>query len=168
MDVADQALVLRLLDEHGARLVLYAQQWCEWPEDVVQEAFIRLVQQRPVPENVVGWLYRVVRNGAISHLRSDGRRVKHETAAGAVREAWFKQSHDEAIDGAAAAEALRALPMNEREVIVLRLWSGMSFEEIGQLVGKSTSTVHRWYESGLVALRKNWSESCANPKTRAN
>ena len=54
MHVADQELVSRLLDEHGARLVLYMQQWCEWPEDVVQEAFIRLVQQRPVPENVVG------------------------------------------------------------------------------------------------------------------
>jgi predicted RNA polymerase sigma factor len=37
-------------------------------EDVVQEAFIRLVQQRPVPENVVGWWYRVVRNGRIRAL----------------------------------------------------------------------------------------------------
>jgi RNA polymerase sigma factor (sigma-70 family) len=168
MHVADQELVSRLLDEHGARLVLYAQQWCEWPEDVVQEAFIRLVQQRPVPENVVGWLYRVVRNGAINHLRSDVRRSKHETTAGSVREGWFKQSHDEAMDGAAAAAALETLPMNEREVIVLRLWSGLGFEEIGQLVGKSKSTVHRWYETGLAALRKNWSESCPDPKTRTN
>jgi RNA polymerase sigma factor (sigma-70 family) len=168
MDVANQELVSRLLDEHGARLVLYAQQRCELPEDVVQEAFVRLVRQRPVPENVVGWLYRVVRNGSISQSRSDGRRLKHETAAGAVREAWFKQAHDEAIDGVAAARALESLPMNEREVIVLRLWSGLGFEEIGQLVGKSTSTVHRWYESGLATLRKNWSESCPNTKTRAN
>ena len=58
--------------------------------------------------------------------------------------------------------------MNEREVIVLRLWSGLGFEEIGQLVGKSTSTVHRWYETGLAGLRKNWSESCPDPKTRTN
>jgi RNA polymerase sigma factor (sigma-70 family) len=168
MDVSHQELVSRLLDEHGARLVLYAQQWCDLPEDVVQEAFIRLVRQRPVPDNVVGWLYRVVRNGAISQSRSDARRVKHEAAAGARREAWFKPSHDEAIDGAAAVVALETLPMNEREVVVLRLWSGMSFEEIGELVGKSTSTVHRWYETGLASLRKNWSESCANPKTQAN
>jgi RNA polymerase sigma factor (sigma-70 family) len=168
MQVADQELVSRLLNEHGPRLVLYAQQWCESPEDVVQEAFVQLVRQRPVPENVVGWLYRVARNGAISQSRSDARRVKHEAAAGARREVWFKQSNEEAIDGAAAVVALEALPLNEREVVVLRLWSGMSFEEIGRLVDKPTSTVHRWYETGITAMRKNWSESCVNPKTRAN
>ena len=54
MDVADHALLSRLVDEHGAALVLYAQQWCEAPEDVVQEAFIRLMRERPVPNNVVG------------------------------------------------------------------------------------------------------------------
>lgn len=168
MHGVDQELVSRLLGEHGGRLVLFAQQWCDGPEDVVQEAFIRLMRQRPAPENVVGWLYRVVWNGAISQSRSDARRVKHEAVAGARREAWFKPSNDEAIDGASAVAALETLPMNEREVVVLRLWSGMSFEEIGQLVGKSTSTVHRWYESGLASLRKNWSESWAKPKTRAD
>lgn len=38
-------ILTRLLDEHGAALVLYAQQWCDTPEDVVQEAFLALVRQ---------------------------------------------------------------------------------------------------------------------------
>ena len=46
MQVADQELLSRLLDEHGAALVLYAQQWSRSPEDVVQEAFIQLMRQR--------------------------------------------------------------------------------------------------------------------------
>jgi DNA-directed RNA polymerase specialized sigma24 family protein len=68
----------RLLDEHGAALVLYARQWCATPEDVVQEALLQLVTQRRRPDNVLGWLYRVVRNGAISTARGQSRRAQRE------------------------------------------------------------------------------------------
>jgi RNA polymerase sigma-70 factor (ECF subfamily) len=112
-------------------------------------------------------MYRVVRNGAISQSRSQGRRTRHEAAASAAREAWFT-STDDVLDGTAATAALELLPPQEREVVVLRLWSGMSFEEIASLVGKSTSTVHRWYETALGTMRKNWNESCPNPKTKTN
>jgi DNA-directed RNA polymerase specialized sigma24 family protein len=50
----------RLIDAHAAPLVLYARQWCGAPEDVVQEAFVKLVRQRRAPEDAVAWLYRVV------------------------------------------------------------------------------------------------------------
>jgi RNA polymerase sigma-70 factor (ECF subfamily) len=156
MQLIDHDVFSRLLDDHGAALVLFAQQWCAQPEDVVQEAFIQLMRQRPAPINIVGWLYRVVRNRAISQSRSENRRIRHETTAGANKQAWFCTFKDEALDSEAAVDALQNLPIDEREVIVLRLWSGLSFEEIGSLIGKSTSTAHRWYEVGLASLRENW------------
>ena len=69
MDAVGPEILARLLDEQGAALTLYARQWCDAPEDVVQEAFVHLAYERPVPSNIVGWLYRVVRNGAISAAR---------------------------------------------------------------------------------------------------
>ena len=60
----------RLIDAHAAPLVLYARQWCGTPEDVVQEAFIELVRQKRPPADVVAWLYRVVRNGALVVAKS--------------------------------------------------------------------------------------------------
>ena len=60
----------RLVDDHAAALVLYARQWCSAPEDVVQEAFIKLVGQGKPPANPLPWLYRVVRNGALTALRT--------------------------------------------------------------------------------------------------
>ena len=166
MDAADQATLSRLLDEHGASLVLYAQQWCHAPEDVVQEAFIRLMRQRPMPENIIGWLYRVVRNEAVSASRSSGRRARHEAAAGFNREPWFKPAGDDAIDASAAVAGLESLPVEQREAIVLRLWSRLSFDEIAELIGTSTSTAHRRYESGLAAMRENWNIPCHEEKTR--
>ncbi len=153
MHVADHELLSKLLDEHSAALVLYAQQWCAVPEDVVQEAFIQLMQQRPLPNNVVGWLYRVVRNGAVSASRAATRRDRHEASAARRRESWFTMSLDETIGADTATAALQLLPIEDREVIVLRIWGGRSFDEIGELIGKSTSTAHRRFEAALHSLR---------------
>ena len=64
----------RLIDCHAGALMLYARQWCAVPEDVVQEAFIKLVQQRTLPEDVLAWLYRVVRNRAMDAGKTSRRR----------------------------------------------------------------------------------------------
>jgi RNA polymerase sigma factor (sigma-70 family) len=147
-------LLTRLLAEHGATLVLYARQWCQSPEDVVQEALLRLMRESAVPENVVGWLYRVVRNGAISASRSHARRARHESAAAHEATPWFAANQEDVLDAAAATRALAALPLELRETIVLRLWGGQSFEQIAELTDASTSTAHRRYVAGLTALRE--------------
>jgi RNA polymerase sigma-70 factor (ECF subfamily) len=132
----------------------------------VQEAFIRLMQQSPAPGNVVAWLYRVVRNEAINSTRAAARRSHHEqSAATGGRDAWFVPSSDDAIDSRTAAAALESLPAEQREIIVLRIWGGQSFEEIADLIGKSTSTAHRRYEMGLESLRAKWSLSCLDKNT---
>jgi len=59
-------------------LVLLARQWCGTPEDVVQEAFLKLSAATPIPNHPAAWLFRVVRNAAVSAGRSERRRGKHE------------------------------------------------------------------------------------------
>jgi hypothetical protein len=78
----------RLIDAHAAALVQYARQWCGAPEDVVQEAFVKLVRQRRPPEDAVAWLYRVVRNGALDAAKMARRRQRRESAA-AKPVHWF-------------------------------------------------------------------------------
>ena len=103
----------RLLDEHGRGLVLYARQWCDTPEDVVQDALVLLVRQAARPENVVAWLYQVVRNGAISALRSAGRRARRETAVAHREESWFHPPESNRLDAEEATRALAGLPRTE-------------------------------------------------------
>jgi RNA polymerase sigma-70 factor (ECF subfamily) len=160
MGAVGAELLTRLLDQHGAALVLYAQQWCDTPDDVVQEAFLRLAQQKVAPGNVVGWLYRVVRNGAISASRSRARRRRHETAAAMRDEPWFRPSPGERLDADAATRALKQLPVDQRETIVARLWGGLTFDEIARLTKSSTSAVHRRYQAGLAALRERLGAAC--------
>src|SRR5437762_2272004 len=144
----------RLIDQHAPALILYARQWCAAPEDAVQEAFIKLSRERPPPANVLPWLYRVVRNGALSAARAARRRARHETVAAERQPAWFVPSDSSPLDAAQATRALERLPAEQREVIVAHLWGGLSFEQVAALVGCSPSTAHRWYAAGLSALRE--------------
>lgn len=160
-------LLGRLVDEHAAALVLYARQWCACPEDVVQEALLKLVGQRRPPDNLLPWLYRVVRNGAVSGGRAERRRRRHEAAAARVPP-WFAAEAASGLDAQAAAAALRGLPAEQREVIVAHLWGGLSFEQVAAVAGCSSSTAHRWYVAGLAALRERLGVSCPNdPTTRS-
>ena len=149
----------QLMAEQGGPLVLYARQWCGMPEDVVQETFIKLIQQRRTPEAVVPWLYRVTRHAAISAARSDQRRQRRESRA-AVGEAWF-QADDARLDATAATEALGELPIELRETVVARLWGGLTFDEIAELSSVSGATAHRRYTQGIDQLRERMSLPCS-------
>lgn len=63
-------------DSYAGPLVLYARQWldAQQAEDAVQEAFIDLLRQRSAPPNVRAWLYRGVRQTALSAIRAAQRR----------------------------------------------------------------------------------------------
>src|ERR1700730_2235632 len=137
MDGLSPEILTRLWNEYRAALVLYARQWCQGPEDVVQDAFLLLSRQAVAPENPVGWLYRVVRNRAINAARSGARKARRETAAASQARAWFEPGADDRLDAEAASEALKTLSADQREAIVARLWGGLSFEEIAQLGGVS-------------------------------
>jgi RNA polymerase sigma factor (sigma-70 family) len=150
-----------LVDAHAAPLMLYARQWCAAPEDVVQDAFLKLVRQRTPPGDPVAWLYTVVRNGALDAGKTARRRRLRESAAARpVR--WFVEPEVDGLDAETAVAALRRLPEEQREVIVARLWGGLSFEQIGAVAGCSASTAFRRYGAGVDSLRRRLGVPCPN------
>jgi RNA polymerase sigma-70 factor (ECF subfamily) len=164
-----------LIDRHAAALELYAQQWCDSAEDVVQEAFVTLASRSPLPFHPVAWLFRTVRNGALNAATASRRRRRYEARAAAAGPTWFEPhpagpSAD--VDAESAGAALAQLPIDQREVLVAHLWGGLTFEEIADLIGTSSSSAHRSYHAGLVALRERLGVPCPTktntPSRRAN
>jgi RNA polymerase sigma-70 factor (ECF subfamily) len=151
----------RLIDLHGRALVLCARQRCTEPEDVVQEAFLKLAGQTRMPDDPVAWLYRVVRNGAIDSGKLARRRKRRESAA-ARPTSWFIEPEIDGLDAETAVAALERLTPEEREVIVARHWGGLSFEQIAMVVGCSSSTAFRRYSSGVDQLRERLGVLCPN------
>jgi RNA polymerase sigma factor (sigma-70 family) len=147
------AMLGELVDRHAAALVLFARQFCRSPEDVVQEAFVQLARQAVAPDEPAAWLFRVVRNGALSALRGERRRRKHEVAAAMRKSNWFLPAETSRVDADWAGEALGELALDQREIVVAHLWGGLTFQQIAELAGVSSATAYRRYEAALVALR---------------
>ncbi|WP_164103287.1 RNA polymerase sigma factor [Candidatus Laterigemmans baculatus] len=160
MGDAEADAVVRLIRDRGPALVLYAQQWCRTPEDVVQDAFLQLLRQADMPADPVAWLYRVVRNGSINAARTESRRGRRESLASESRPPWFEPAVDQRLDAEAAVEALEQLPIEQRESIVARLWGGLSYEQVAVLTGTSPATAYRRYVSGLETLREKMRIPC--------
>jgi RNA polymerase sigma factor (sigma-70 family) len=149
-----------LVDTYGPALVLYARQWCDTPEDVVQDAFLKLFGHGQRPREVVPWLYQVVRHGAIDATRSAQRRQRREAASAPTR--WFVEPEVDGLDADTAVAALQRLPLELREVIVAQLWGGLSFEQIAEVAGCSASTAFRRFDAGIDRLRREMGVPCPN------
>ena len=79
-----------LVDRYAAVLELYARQWCDAPEDVVQEAFLKLVAQQPLtrPTRGVAIPGGPQRGFRMPRWRRGARR--HEAEAPRVKRSGFK------------------------------------------------------------------------------
>jgi RNA polymerase sigma-70 factor (ECF subfamily) len=142
-----------IVDQRYAALVLYARCWNPTAaEDLVQEAFLKLVEQPKRPENPKAWLCKTIRNAAVSRHRQAERRQKHETEAARQKPDWFVPS--DSLLAKEAAEKLAELPNDLREIVVLRIWNLLSFDEIAELVGMPKTNVFRKYSEALQELRR--------------
>ena len=94
----------------------------------------------------------MAKNAALDIGKAERRRRRREGIA-AKPERWFHEPPPDGMDADAAIAALEQLPGEQREVIVLRLWSALTLEQIATAVGCSVSTAFRRYEAGVAALR---------------
>ncbi len=155
----------RLIDQHASALELYARQWCGSAEDVVQESFLKLVQQARPPDNPAAWLFRAVRNAAINAGIAEGRRRRHESDAAEAR-GWFQAETRSPLDPADAESELRRLDPGPREAIGAHVWGGLTFDQVGKLMGISSSQAHRLYAAGLSTLRERLGVSCPSNRPK--
>ncbi len=168
MEFSDAARLASWYDAYGPTLVLYARQWLtrEAAEDAVQQVFVHLASREVEPGDVKAWLYRSVRNAAISTLRRSRSRQRQVDQWAADRAPWFLPHPDELVDAGAAQDCLSRLPEEQRQVIVLRIWGGLTFREIADVLADPLPTCFARYRAGLAALRKRLESSCrTNPKT---
>ena len=133
-------------------------------EDALQEVFVKLaLKSFSHVEDLRPYLFRMARNEAINMLR----RRK--------RENWLMENYGEAIetvssfngDDFSAAnhnwqKLLARLPLEQREIIALKIWEEMTFAEISAVVKTSPNTAASRYRYGIERLRKWYEEENAD------
>jgi RNA polymerase sigma-70 factor (ECF subfamily) len=146
---------------HGPKLLLCARQWTRSladAEDVVQEAFVRFWRhQRALGGEPQALLFTSIRRAAIDLARRDQRRAgREERADGGLEETEpVFEPLAEADDRRVAIEAaLRRLPAEQRDVLTLKIWGDLTFDEIARQLDIPLNTAASRYRYALTALRK--------------
>lgn len=155
--------LIRWYQTMSPALVLYARTWLDGAgaQDAVQDVFVRAFGRGMEVENARAWLYAAVRHRALDLAKGARRRVRREARAGAILHADGRAL----ADRAEVEAALKGLGEQEREVVVLRVWGELTFDEIGGVAGVSGATAFRVYRGALARLRAALEESCTNPPT---
>ena len=146
----------QLLDLHANPLRLFAAQWSNSPDDCVQEAFVKLAAEKQSPDKPLAWLYQVVRRRALNDLRGSKRRIDREQQIARTESNINDPADRMMIDEQQQRiqSSLDLLPAESRELIVLRIWSGLKWSEIGELTGCSSSAAQRRYVAALKLMKE--------------
>ncbi len=130
------------------------------PEDVAQEAFVRLHTHRATlrdPGAAPAWLIRTVVNLTRSRRRRLGlarRRTPHEIATAPAAETTAV----ERAEHRAVLAALERLTTRQRQVLVLRYWSDLPLRDIAATLGLPVGTVKSNLARGLDAVGRELGE----------
>jgi RNA polymerase sigma factor (sigma-70 family) len=124
-------------------------------EDAWSETFLAALQAYPdlrPDSNVEAWLVTVARRKAIDHLRADARRavptsdVPEQPSSDGVPGGWESDLWD----------ALRALPLKQREAVAYHHLAGLPYVEVAEIVGGTPAAARRAAADGVAALRRTY------------
>jgi RNA polymerase sigma-70 factor (ECF subfamily) len=128
-------------------------------EDLVQEVFFRILKYRQTYRTDTpfrAWIYQIARNARVDHLR----RQRPETS-------WEPEMSPATVPADKAQEAqettllhraLRRLPEDKREVLVLSRFQDLKYEEIARLLGCEVGTVKTRVHRALAELREIYNQ----------
>jgi len=160
-----KASAAKLLDRlYRSRLIRfslgYLGRW-EEAEDVVQDVFYKVIQGDVVPDRFRPWIYEICRNQCLDRLRAKDRRLDDQPLPkSAFIDGELTGNLTRLVKGEKRALLLKrlgSLPVEQREVLLLRYTEGLSRTEIAEVLDIPEKLVkHRIY-NGLERLRKHTS-----------
>ena len=152
----------RLYDEHAQAVFAFLLNLTRHEadtRDLLQEVFVKLARRPEMLDEVRderAFLLRLGHNLAIDLIRRRGARERHHDQLAGETEPIFAAaaSPDEGAFRNALAGALGELPAEQRVVVHLKLWEGLKFEQIAQVLDIPLNTAASRYRYGLDKLRE--------------
>jgi RNA polymerase sigma-70 factor (ECF subfamily) len=151
----------RLYDGHAQPLFAFLLNFTRDEQDtrdVLQEIFVKLAREPKLMDGVRekrAFLIRLAHNAAIDLIRRRGtrERTKENFVAEIISPFAPTSDPDEKIFREELAIALGELPEEQRAVVHLKLWEGLTFDSIAAALEISPNTAASRYRYGLDKLR---------------
>ncbi len=150
-----RADIERLYHELGPALLAYARSIVRdagEAEDALQEVFVKLMARNPaLPREPRPYLFRAVRNTCLNRRRATAREAPEAGATPMFLETAILPGLARDIE-----DALCALPQEQRQVVVLKVWAEMTFEEAARVLEIPSNTAASRYRYALEKLRQRF------------
>jgi RNA polymerase sigma-70 factor (ECF subfamily) len=152
----------RLYDDHAQALFSFLLNFTRNEadtRDLLQELFVKLSRRPALLDGVRderAFLLRLAHNLAIDLIRRRGTRERNYDELAEEMGPFFVPAAqpDEQAFREALGAALGELPEDQRAVVHLKLWEGLTFEQIAELLGLPPNTAASRYRYGLDKLRE--------------
>jgi RNA polymerase sigma-70 factor (ECF subfamily) len=162
----DQQAFLSLYDRYAARvhaLTLYILRDSMLAEEATQDTFLKLWSRARMylaeRGSFPAWLLTIARRTALDRLRLEGRRPLLSDAHD-PETLWPSIAEDKGNSEEARWRSLyfavHALPEEQRQVIELAYYGGLSQSEISEELGWPLGTVKTRVRAALQSLRRDW------------
>ena len=151
-----------LYAQHGARMFHYALTVLGAVadvEDVMQEVFLKVEAGRKRiarAHSPRAYLFAMLRHEMMRFIGRKMRRAKHVAVNPTKQVKFLEAPAEEGVSDDDAREVERALvrlPDEQREVVVLKVYEGLTFREIGEVMKTSVGTAASRYRYGIDRLR---------------
>jgi RNA polymerase sigma-70 factor (ECF subfamily) len=148
----DREQVRALYEQHGPVLLAYAVSLLQdrsASEDVLHQVFTKLLQKDvAINGHALHYLLRSVRNTALNHRRNHAREQPLRSNGDMLESPAGMEDI-----GLALQSALADLPDEQREIMILRVWGQMTFEEAAAALDISPNTAASRYRYALSKLK---------------
>lgn len=138
--------------EHAPALLAYARSFGlnhHAAEDLIHRVFLKVIEDSREVQELRPYLFRAVRNSALNHQRDHSREVELRDQG-----PWFRNPSASPEAELDLRSALWELPVEQREVLLMHVWGGLTFGEVGTVLAVSPNTVASRYRYALSALKR--------------
>lgn len=150
-----------LYDEHAQALFAFLLSFTREEadtRDLIQEIFVKIARQPDLLAGVAtprAYLLRLAHNLAVDLIRRRSARTRRAESAATDSVGLFARAADpdENTFADALSIAMRDLPEDQRAVVHLKLWEGMTFESIAGVLDLPLNTAASRYRYGIDKLR---------------
>ena len=147
------------LDEHSPKLLLFARtQTRSEPdaEDLLQEAIVEAARKSGGTPPDLPLVYATLRRRAIDLARrTDRRSAREEAVMKTFESCWFDDCVEQQEKARLIDRAMKRMPEKFREVVMLKIWSELTFAQIAETLNIPLNTAASRYRYGLETLRRD-------------
>ncbi|PCH58959.1 MAG: hypothetical protein COC19_08015 [SAR86 cluster bacterium] len=126
-------------------------------EDAVHEALLSVSALTSDVDDLKAYVFKVIRNKAKRYVGQSARLVAADTVTEIIDSA--SMAHEDSVFLEQMLRHIEVLDKETQQVIIMKLFAGLTFNEIAEVMARSVNTVASWYRRGISQLQEKLNEA---------